>query len=112
VERTDSVGYHGVMAMQYAVLLTAAAACVELADELGPETPLAGRWILDRAKMKMPGIWLPNFKPFVTLGILTQVSGSRGGRRAYYRIVDCEGSNRALLERGVPLQTHTAAATG
>jgi hypothetical protein len=80
-----------------------------LADELGPET-LAGSWILYRARMRIPGLWLPNFKPFVTLGTLKRGGESRGGARVYYRLVDPRGSKRAFAELGVPLRSQTAAA--
>jgi hypothetical protein len=96
-----SIGYRAVMAIEYADELMAIAACVELADEFGPEQPLAGEWILDRVRAKIPDFWIPNFKPFVRTGILTRVSGSRGGRRAYYVMNDRDGSKLALVERGV-----------
>jgi hypothetical protein len=110
MKQTGSIGYEAVMGIKDHHLLAAVAACVELADELGPETDLAGSWILYRARMRIPGLWLPNFKPFVTLGILKRVGGSRGGARAYYRLVDPRVSKRAFAELGVPLRSQTAAA--
>src|SRR5689334_8971069 len=107
----ESIAYQSVMAIKDQFLLSTVAACVELADELGPATDLAGSWILDRGRAKIPGLWLPNFKPFVTHGILIRVGGSRGGRRAYYRLVDPEGTKRALIELGVPRRARTAAAS-
>jgi hypothetical protein len=83
MKQIGSVGYQSVMAIKDQYLLAAVAACVELADEFGPATDLAGSWILDRARMRIPDFWTPNFKPFVTLGILIRVGRSRGGRRAY-----------------------------
>jgi len=65
MKEPGSISYRAVMAIEYADLLIAIAACVELADELGHDTHLAGKWILDRARTKMTGIWLPNFKHFV-----------------------------------------------
>jgi hypothetical protein len=79
MKQIGSVGYQSVMAIKDQYLLAAVAACVELADELGPATDLAGSWVLDRARRKIPGLWIPNFKPFVTQGILIRVGGSRGG---------------------------------
>jgi hypothetical protein len=94
VKQIGSVGYESVMAIKDDYPLGAVAACVELADELGPARDMAGSWILYRARMRVPGLRMPNFKPFVTLGILIRVGGSRGGRRAYYRLVDPEGASR------------------
>ncbi|MGH7840025.1 MAG: hypothetical protein ACREQT_00700 [Candidatus Binataceae bacterium] len=103
MERMKTVGYWAVIALNDAESFAIVAACVDLANELGTDVDLAGSWILDRARMRIPNLWIPNFRPFVTLGILNRVGGSRGGRRAYYRLVDASGSQRALVERGVPL---------
>lgn len=92
------------MAIKDPHLLAAVAACVELADELGSTADLAGSWIFDRARIKIPDFWIPNFKPFVTHGILIRVGGSRGGQRAYYRLADTDGTKRALTDLGVPVQ--------
>ena len=105
MEENGSVAYQSVMAIKDQRLLAAIAAGVELADQLGSMMDLAGSWILDRARTKIPGLWLPNFKPFVTRGILIRVGGSRGGQRAYYRLSDSEGTKRALIELGIPLQS-------
>lgn len=110
MKQTESIIYQSVMAIKDQYLLAAVAACVELADELGPTTDLVGSWILDRARTNIPGLWLPNFKPFVTHGILIRVGGSRGGRRAYYRLVDPEGTKCALIALGVPLRARISAA--
>ena len=91
MKQMASIPYQSVMAIKDQHLLAAVAACVELADELGPATDLAGSWILDRARTRIADLWIPNFKPFVTRCILIRVGGSRGGRRAYYRLVDPEG---------------------
>jgi len=96
-----SVVYQSVMAIKDQYLLAAVAASVELADQLGLTTDLASSWIFDRARTKIPDFWIPNFKPFVTHGILIRVGGSRVGQRAYYRLVDPEGTKRALIELGV-----------
>lgn len=64
----ESLAYQSVMATKDHYLLAAVAACVELADELGPATDLAGSWILDRARGRIPDLWMPNFKPFVAHG--------------------------------------------
>jgi hypothetical protein len=110
VKQIGSVGYESVMAIKDHYPLGAVAVCVELADELGHAADMAGSWILYRARMRVPGLRMPNFKPFVTLGILMRVGAGRGGRRAYYRMVDPEGSKQALLDLGVPFQARTVAA--
>ena len=110
MKQIGSAGYESVMAIKDQYPLGAVAACVELADELGPAEDMAGSWILYRARMRVPGLRMPNFKPFVTLGILMRVGKSRSGRRAYYRMVDPEGSKQALLDLGVPFQARAVAA--
>jgi hypothetical protein len=54
-----SIGYRAVMAVERSDELLAIAACVELADEFGPEQPLAGEWILDRARVRIPTTGFP-----------------------------------------------------
>jgi len=110
VKQIGSAGYESVMAIKDQYPLGAVAACVELTDELGPAEDMAGSWILYRARMRVPGLRMPNFKPFVTLGILMRVGKSRSDRRAYYRMVDPEGSKQALLDLGVPFQARAVAA--
>ncbi len=110
-EQIGSVGYASVMALEDGDLLAIVAAYVALADELGQEADLAGSWILDRARMSIPDLWIPNFKLFVSLGILRRVGGSRRGRRVYYRLVDAVGSKRALVKRGVTLGTRPSASS-
>lgn len=104
MKQIESVAYQSVLAIKDRHLLAAVAAGVELADQLGPTTDLAGSWIFNRARTKIPNFWIPNFKPFVTHSILIRVGGSRGGQRAYYRLADPEGTKRALIELGVSLQ--------
>jgi hypothetical protein len=96
-----SIVYRAVMAIERTDQLTAIVACVELADELGAEQPLAGEWILKRVRVRIPDFWIPNFKAFVMKGLLTRVSRSRGGNRAYYEMNDRDGTKLALAERGV-----------
>src|SRR5260370_1696375 len=107
-EQLGSVGYGVVMALVDDDLLAIVAACVALADDLGQEADLAGSWILDRARMRVPDLWIPNFKPFVTLGILRRVGGSRGGRRAYYPLVRSGSFKPALVRRGTPPDTRSS----
>lgn len=58
----------------------------------------AGTWILDRAKKR--GIpWVPNFKKLTAYGILIKDGeSSRGGNRAYYKMPDVPGVEKALGE--------------
>jgi hypothetical protein len=109
MQKMGTVDYNTVMALNDVESLAIVAACVELADQLGSDTDFAGSWILFRARMRVPDLWIPNFKPFVTFGILNRVGGSRGGRRAYYRLVDAVGCKRALVDRGVALETRPSA---
>ncbi len=56
----------------------------------------AGKWILRQIG------WQPNsLRPLASRGILERVDTSRGGHRAYYRMVDWEGVGRALQEEGM-----------
>lgn len=52
----------------------------------------AGAWVLDDLRQ-----WVPNLRVLVGLGIIEKSGESvRGGRRAYYRMPDVEGVQRAL----------------
>lgn len=57
----------------------------------------AGAWVLHDL-----GGWVPSLRPLAALGIL-QKSGDtvRGGRRAYYRMPDPDGVERALRTLGL-----------
>ena len=56
----------------------------------------AGTWVLERAK-KHGVNWVPNLRKLVAYGILDKDGYStRGGRRAYYRMPDIEGVEKAL----------------
>ena len=56
----------------------------------------AGTWVLERAK-KHGVNWVPNLRKLVAYGILAKDGYStRGGRRAYYRMPDTEGVEKAL----------------
>lgn len=61
------------------------------------EGEFAGAWVLNEAKKH--GIeWIPNLRPLVTYGILRRTGSARGGRRAYYEMVDLEGVRSAVGE--------------
>jgi hypothetical protein len=53
----------------------------------------ARSWIVQNT-----GQWFPNLKPLVSRGILEKLSTTRGGSRAYYRLIDPNGVARALTE--------------
>lgn len=57
----------------------------------------SGKWILGYARAG----WFPNLKPLVTRGILEKESSTAGGKKAYYRLVDTDGTGRALRELGL-----------
>lgn len=78
--------------------LPAVRAAVSVADRLGDE--FAGAWILaELVRTNAERTWYPNFRRLVTFGILEKVGEStRGGQRAYYRIVDVAGVRRGLDE--------------
>lgn len=70
-------------------------ACLVVA--LRTEGEFAGAWVLNEAR-KYGIEWLPNLRPLVTYGILRRTGSSRGGRRAYYEMVDVEGVRSAIAE--------------
>lgn len=78
--------------------LPAVRAAVSVAQRVGDE--FAGAWILSELQRSNAGrTWYPNFRRLVTFGILEKVGEStRGGQRAYYRIVDVAGVRRGLDE--------------
>jgi hypothetical protein len=70
-------------------------ACYEFSAQFGNH--FAGSWIYERAGIG----WFPNLKPLVTCGILEKEYSTRGGRRGYYKLVDPEGTGRALRQLGL-----------
>ena len=80
--------------------LPAVRAAVSVAERRGDE--FAGAWILSELQRSdADRTWYPNFRRLVTFGILEKVGDStRGGQRAYYRIVDIAGVRRGLEEAG------------
>lgn len=61
------------------------------------EGEFAGAWVLSEAR-KYGIEWIPNLRPLVTYGILRRTGSARGGRRAYYEMVDMEGVRSAVGE--------------
>lgn len=69
--------------------------CLEEVQQANGE--FAGTWVLERAKEK--GIaWFPNLRLLVSYGILKHEDTTRGGRRAYYTMIDPNGVEEALAE--------------
>ena len=67
-------------------------ACYELADET---EEFAGAWVVSQL-----GRWVPSLRILASRGILEKVGTARGGRRAYYRMLDRSAVRRALGELG------------
>lgn len=78
--------------------LPAVHAALAVAERSGGE--FAGAWILSELQREHAArTWYPNFRRLVTFGILAKVGEStRGGQRAYYRIVDMVGVREGLEE--------------
>ncbi len=60
----------------------------------GRDQIFAARWVLER----LPEI---NLRTLSARGILEKVGSSRGGHRAYYRMVDPDAVGRALRTLGI-----------
>lgn len=63
---------------------------------IGNKDEVAGAWVFNRAKEQ--GLKFNNLRLLVSYAILQKEGTSRGGRRAYYSIIDPEGVERALRE--------------
>ena len=62
-------------------------------EEAGETEEFAGAWVLNRL-----GRWVPSLRSLASRGVLQKVDTTRGGRRAYYRMLDRDGVGRALEE--------------
>ncbi len=94
-----SSGYYAVkrLARERTNWLPIVEACLE--EEKRTNGDFAGAWVLETAKKR--GIqWFPNLRVLVSYGILQVKDRSRGGRRAYYKVLDPEGVQKALQEIG------------
>ena len=90
-------GYNAVkiLAREHQNWLLIVQACLEEAKDTKGQ--FAGTWVLKKAKEK--GIdWFPGLRLLVRYGILKHEDTTRGGRRAYYTMPDCEGVEKALQE--------------
>jgi hypothetical protein len=72
-------------------------ACVVEAERCKGE--FAGAWVLREAQ-KWGIKWFPNLRPLVSYKILRRTDIARGGRRAYYIMLDIEGVKAGLKELG------------
>ena len=72
-------------------------ACVIEAARTGAHG-FAGAWVLKEA-LRTSGVkWFPNLRPLVSAGVLQRIDVSRGGKRAYYVLLDPAGVAAALNE--------------
>ena len=65
--------------------------CYEVA--MSTSNRFCGAWVYWRRRQ-----WFPSLRPLVRYGILEKLDTTRGGRRAYYRMVDPEGVHKDLKE--------------
>jgi len=73
--------------------------CIECAEKY---KELAGSWVLRNLEKKTKKkVWKPGLRTLVAYGILKKTDTSRGGRRAYYIMLDLEEVKKALNELGV-----------
>lgn len=89
---------------EWIAVLEAAMAVATRSDALDAE--FAGSWVLKELESRAGRRqWIPNLRLLVTYGILEKSGeSSRGGRRAYYRVVNPRAIQDALeqIERPVP----------
>lgn len=72
-------------------------ACLVEAGRTGAHG-FAGAWVLKEMQRTSDVKWFPNLRPLVSAGLLQRVGVSRGGKRAYYVLVDPPGVAAALQE--------------
>ncbi len=58
----------------------------------------AGAWVLKEAQETHGVEWFPNLRPLVSAGVLRRTDISRGGKRAYYVMLDTSGAEAAVKE--------------
>jgi hypothetical protein len=76
------------------------AACIQAEKTEPYGGQFAGRWVLQELERQTgTRVWQPGLRLLVAYGLLEKVGEStRGGRRAYYRMPDRAGVERALSE--------------
>ncbi|HEC49570.1 MAG TPA: hypothetical protein ENI40_00210 [Candidatus Desulfofervidus auxilii] len=73
-------------------------ACLECHKKYGE---FAGNWVRKLLEEKEgKKIWFPGLRTLVSYGILKKVDTARGGRRAYYILIEPEEVEKALRELG------------
>ncbi len=78
-------------------VLEAAVAVATNVEAHGGE--FAGAWVVDELGRRGAPRWIPNLRILVSYGLLEKSGPStRGGRRAYYRMPDRAGVEKALEE--------------
>jgi hypothetical protein len=80
-------------------ILRAAVTVAELAEQYGGQ--FAGRWVLEEwIRTTNPEVpWRPGLRTLAAYGLIEKAGAStRGGRRAYYRMGDRAGVDKALAE--------------
>ena len=76
-------------------VLEAAAVVAARVEEHGGE--FAGAWVVDELARRGSPRWIPNLRILVSYGLLEKSGPStRGGRRAYYRMPDRVGVEKAI----------------
>lgn len=58
----------------------------------------AGAWVLKEVQRTSGVKWFPNLRPLVSAGLLRRVDVSRGGKRAYYVLIDPSGVAAGLQD--------------
>ena len=78
------------------------AACVQARKCAPYGGEFAGSWVLDEMKQQTgEPAWRPGLRRLVAAGLLEKSGESvRGGKRAYYRMMDPDGVEQALAELG------------
>jgi hypothetical protein len=80
-------------------VLEAATAVAARVEENGGHE-FAGAWVVDELARRGLQRWIPNLRILVSYGLLEKSGPStRGGRRAYYRMLDRPGVEDALKAR-------------
>lgn len=72
-------------------------ACVKEAKTT-QQSGFAGAWALREVRERSGIKWFPNLRPLASAGILKRIEVSRGGKRAYYVMLDVNGVERAVKE--------------
>src|ERR671931_871490 len=95
IETEQAVRRLAIEHLEWLPVLEAAAAVAASVEEHGHE--FAGAWVVDELARRGLSRWIPNLRILVSYGLLEKSGPStRGGRRAYYRMLDRAGVEDAL----------------